>query len=173
MDHRQLLADAAQRPVDTAGVVLAGITQDTLHTLPLGRGNSIAWLIWHAARQMDVQLAELNQRDQLWTAGGWATRLEVDGGPGSFGFGDSLEAVAAFHIQDPGQLHGYLAAVVDAFTAHVRGLTEDELDAIVDEAWDPPVSLGVRLVSIIDDAVAHLGQAAYARGLLEDWRIGY
>jgi hypothetical protein len=45
-------------------------------------------------------------------------------------------------------------------------LTDDDLDRIVDERWDPPVSLGVRLVSVIDDDAQHAGQAAYLRGLL-------
>ena len=37
----------------------------------------------------------------------------------------------------------------------------------VDEHWDPPVTLLARLVSIEQDAVQHLGQAAYVRGVLE------
>jgi hypothetical protein len=37
----------------------------------------------------------------------------------------------------------------------------------VDERWDPPVSLGVRLVSVIADDLEHAGQAAYVRGMLE------
>ena len=51
--------------------------------------------------------------------------------------------------------HGYLAT-----------LTAGDLDRIVDERWDPPVTLGVRLVSIVDDDIQHAGQAAYVRGLL-------
>ena len=41
------------------------------------------------------------------------------------------------------------------------------LDRVVDESWDPPVTLGVRLVSILNDDTQHVGQAAYVRGLLE------
>jgi len=36
---------------------------------------------------------------------------------------------------------------------------------VVDELYSPPVTLGVRLVSIVDDCLQHLGQAAYVRGL--------
>ena len=36
---------------------------------------------------------------------------------------------------------------------------------MVDEHWDPPVTAGVRLVSVIGDALQHLGQAAYVKGL--------
>ena len=38
---------------------------------------------------------------------------------------------------------------------------------MVDEAWDPPVTLGVRLVSVADDDLQHVGQAAYVRGLIK------
>ena len=48
----------------------------------------------------------------------------------------------------------------------VGGLADDDLARVVDERWDPPVTLGVRLVSVIDDAVQHAGQAAYARGII-------
>jgi hypothetical protein len=36
----------------------------------------------------------------------------------------------------------------------------------VDESWDPPVTLGVRLVSVISDDLQHAGQAAFLRGVV-------
>jgi len=48
----------------------------------------------------------------------------------------------------------------------LEGVTGTELDRIVDRRWDPPVTVGVRLVSVADDCLQHAGQAAYARGLL-------
>lgn len=173
MDHRQLLSDAARRPLDTAEVVLDGISSETLHAMPEGKGNSIAWLVWHAARQMDVQLAHLAHQPQVWDTGGWAEKLGLDHDADSFGLGDDRDAVASLRIDDPRGLRDYLSAVVHALRAYVRQVSAPGLDAIVDRSWDPPTTRGVRLVSIIDDAVAHLGQAAYVRGLVEDWRIGY
>lgn len=38
---------------------------------------------------------------------------------------------------------------------------------MVDTSWDPPVTLGVRLVSMVDDMVQHVAQAAYLRGMLD------
>ncbi|MBA3310924.1 MAG: DUF664 domain-containing protein, partial [Nocardioidaceae bacterium] len=43
----------------------------------------------------------------------------------------------------------------------------DELARVVDASWDPPVTVGVRLVSLLSDCLQHLGQAAYVRGLAE------
>jgi hypothetical protein len=64
-------------------------------------------------------------------------------------------------------LLGYYDAVEQATLRYVRGLSDDDLDRVVDERWTPPVTLGVRLVSVIDDDVAHAAQAAYVRGILE------
>ncbi len=48
----------------------------------------------------------------------------------------------------------------------LSSLGDADLDRIVDRRWDPPVMMGVRLVSIADDSLQHVGQAAYVRGLL-------
>lgn len=173
MDAIALLTDAAARCPGAADAVLGGISDEALHAMPEGRGNSIAWLVWHAARQMDYQLAELSAAPQVWETGEWGVRLGIDRDSTAIGFGDSLDEVAGLRVKDPGALRDYLGAVVAALTAHIGGLSSAQLDDVVDTRWDPPVLRGVRLVSMIDDAVAHLGQAAYARGLTDGWRVGY
>ncbi|MEL4358909.1 MULTISPECIES: mycothiol transferase [unclassified Luteococcus] len=172
MDHRDLLTDAAKRPLDTAAVVLRGLDAEHLNAQPAGSANSIAWLVWHAARQMDVQLADLTGQPTVWERDGWAEKLGINRGADDFGLGDSPDAVAALRVTDPDLLQAHLAACIDAFVGYLQTLSEEDLDQIIDDSWDPPVSRGVRLVSIIDDAAVHLGQAAYARGLLETWSIG-
>lgn len=175
MDAKAVLIDAAGRPVDAARAVLDGISDDVLHTMPGGSANPIAWLVWHAARQMDVQLSQLTGTEQVWTDG-WATRvgLERSGSTANdFGFGDSPGDVARTRVGDATALGDYLAAVVSALDSYIGDLAESDLDDVVDTSWDPPVTRGVRLVSLIDDAAVHVGQAAYVRGLLEGWLIGY
>jgi hypothetical protein len=56
--------------------------------------------------------------------------------------------------------------VHDATVAYVATITPEDLDRIVDERWDPPVTLGVRLVSVVNDDMQHAGQASYVRGLV-------
>src|SRR5919206_22113 len=63
-------------------------------------------------------------------------------------------------------LVAYYGAVAERTTAFLDTLTEADLDRVVDERWDPPVTLGVRLVSVADDDLEHVGQAAYVRGVL-------
>lgn len=176
MDAIALLIDAIGRPLDAARTVLRGLDAGSLNTQvpgPVSRGNSIAWLVWHAARQQDAQVAQLAGTDQVWVSGGWAERLHIMRGAGATGFGDTTEQVAALHVTDPAELLAYVQAVTDASIAHLRGLGDAALDDIVDRSWEPPVTRGVRIVSVIDDATAHIGQAAYVRGLLTQWSIGY
>ena len=68
----------------------------------------------------------------------------------------------------PKVLTDYYQAVHERTAAYLGGLKAADLDKIVDEAWDPPVTLGVRLVSMLNDDTQHVGQAAYVRGLLKN-----
>ncbi len=173
MDHRDVLIDAARRPVDSARQVLEGIGADALNRMPDSEHSSIAWLVWHAARQQDAQLAELSGVRQVWHAAGWAQRFALDRPDEATGFGDSASDIAKVRVDDPAMLIGYLEAVVAQVIDYVARLSPSDLDDVVDARWDPPVTRGVRIVSTIDDAVAHVAQAAYLRGLLQNWRIGY
>ncbi|WP_420174396.1 DinB family protein [Luteococcus sp. OSA5] len=148
------------------------LSPEALHTRPGRVGNPIAWLVWHAARQMDVQLAELTGGATVWESQDWGSRLGVDRGPDDFGLGDSPQAVSQLRVSSAQALRDHLATCTEALVDHIATLSPKDLDEIVDESWEPPVSRGVRLVSIVDDAAAHLGQAAYARGLVEDWSVG-
>ena len=64
-------------------------------------------------------------------------------------------------------LVGYFDAVAARTGDFLRGLSAKDLDRVVDEGWDPPVTLGVRLVSVLNDDDQHVGQAAYVRGLVK------
>nr|WP_284290675.1 DUF664 domain-containing protein [Angustibacter aerolatus] len=84
---------------------------------------------------------------------------------GDTGYGHSAEQVAA--VRAPSDLlAGYAEAVSQRTLEYVQSLTDDDLERVVDTRWDPPVTLGVRLASVVGDDLQHLGQAAYARGLL-------
>jgi hypothetical protein len=133
---------------------------------PAPDANSIAWLIWHVARVQDHHVAELLGTDQIWIEGEWARRFGLAPDPSNTGYGHSAADVTAVQPDHPDVLLEYLAAVDDRTRSMLAGLTPADLDRIVDTRWDPPVTLGVRLVSIADDSLQHAGQAAYLRGLL-------
>jgi hypothetical protein len=87
MDHRDILIDAARRPVASARQVLKDIGPDALNRMPDAEHSSIAWLIWHAARQQDAQMAHMSGADQVWQAQGWAQRFGVARPVEATGFG--------------------------------------------------------------------------------------
>ena len=74
--------------------------------------------------------------------------------------------IGAFVLADPGLLTGYHEAVHALTSSVLDGMSDRELDRVVDDRWDPPVTLGVRLVSVVNDDQQHVGQAAFIRGLI-------
>lgn len=168
MTPQEMFEDAARRPSEVAEHVLDGIDPEVLNTMPRGSANSIAWLVWHAARQQDTQVADLAGTEEVWTAEGWSERFGLEVPDDSMGFGHGPDDVARVRVESPDLLRGYLDAVVERTVGYVHGLTGPQLDDVVDLSWDPPVTRGVRLVSTVDDAAQHMGQAAYVRGLLDD-----
>lgn len=165
MNSADLLSDALGRVDEDSRAVVENLTAEQLAHRPQGTGNSIAWLLWHLARIIDHQVSELAGVEQSWTARGWVEQFNLDLPPESTGYGHSPAEVDS--VRAEGEL---LAAYVSATIAHtityLHTLTGPDYDRVIDESWDPPVTLGVRLVSIINDATQHVGQAAYVRGLL-------
>jgi DinB superfamily len=166
MDVGALLLELYGRIPPLAHDVVDGVELDVLLTRPSDDANPIAWLVWHIARVQDHHVAELLDTEQVWVGADWAARCALDPDPNNLGYGHSSADVAAVQPDGGAVLLEYLAAVDGRTRDFLAGLTPEELDRIVDRRWDPPVTLGVRLVSIADDSLQHLGQAAYVLGLL-------
>jgi uncharacterized damage-inducible protein DinB len=161
----ELLAEAFGR---IHGVVLGavrGLSEEELAFRPDDRCNSIAWLVWHLTRIQDDHIAQVAGIEQAYVAEGWADRFGLPFPPAETGYGHSSAQVAAVRASAD-LLAGYYEAVHGRTIKYVLGLTGADLDRVVDEHWDPPVTLGVRLVSVISDDLQHGGQAAYVRGML-------
>jgi hypothetical protein len=167
METRDVLADAFGRIVEDVELAVAGLPADELAVRPDPDANSIAWLAWHAARVQDDHVAALADRPQVWTEGGFHARFGLDLDPRDIGYGHTSEQVAAVRPDGPELLLDYLRAVTERTLEYLAGVDATELDRIVDRRWDPPVTAGVRLVSVIDDGMQHAGQARYVRGMIE------
>ena len=166
MESSDLLIDAFGRLPQTVGRVLNGLSAKELNHRPYPDGNSISWLIWHLARVEDAQLSDVAGHQQVWTAEGWADRVGLPLAVEDTGYGHTSEEVAKVQVQSAEVLQGYYDAVSSRTIAFVSGLSASDLDRVVDTSWDPPVTLGVRLVSSLADCLEHVGQAAYVRGML-------
>ncbi len=162
-----MLADAFGRIVEDFELAVTGLSVDQTMVRPDSAANSIAWLVWHAARVQDDHVAHLAGRGQAWIDDGFEARLGFDLDPHDIGYGHTSDQVAAVQPDDPQVLLDYLRAVTDRTYDYLARLDATELDRIVDRNWDPPVVAGVRIVSVIDDCMQHAGQAAYVRGLLD------
>lgn len=166
MNVSELLADGLGRVREQIPDVVAGLDDDDLAWRPDPEANSIAWLVWHLTRIEDDHVAGVAGTEQVWIAEGWADRFGLPFDVREHGYAMSSADVARVRAS-AALLAGYYEAVAARSAAYVATLEPDDLDRIVDESWDPPVTLGVRLVSVVNEVNAHLGQAQYVRGLLE------
>jgi hypothetical protein len=165
MDVAALLLELYSRIPPLAAEAVDGLTPTELVEVPAPGANSIGWLVWHSARVADHHVAEIEDVPQIWTTGDWAERFGLAPDPHNTGYGHTPAEVAAVRPADAAVLLDYLAAVDARTRVLLARCTPEDLDRIVDRRWDPPVTLGVRLVSIADDCLQHVGQAAYVRGL--------
>jgi hypothetical protein len=167
MDFNDLLVDSFGRIREVVHGTVEGSSPSTLAFRPDDDANSIAWLVWHLTRIQDDHVADVASTEQIWTAADWVTRFGLPFPPADHGYGHDSQQVAALGDTSAELLLGYHDEVHDATVRYLGTLTPADLDRIVDERWDPPVSLAVRLVSVVADDLQHAGQAAYVRGLAQ------
>ena len=166
------MSSAADLMVDVFGRINEGTAMvvDALSPAELSQrvapgANTIGWLVWHLMRVQDNHIADAAGADEVWTSAGWFKRFGLPFSEKATGYGHSRDDVDTVHVESE-LLVGYAQAVTDVTLRYVKGLSDADLDRIVDDSWDPPVTLAVRLVSVIGDDLKHLGQAEYVRGLL-------
>ncbi|MEH0580924.1 DinB family protein [Streptomyces sp. B21-108] len=167
MHAKDILIDGYNRVQEEVHAAVDGLDPDVLNTRPSPDANSITWLVWHLTRVQDDHLADAFELDQVWLTQDWEKRFGLDLPRQDTGYGHSAAKVAKVRVPDGDLLTGYYDGVHEQSLTALRALTAADLERIVDERWDPPVTLGVRLVSVLADDLEHVGQAAYLRGLLQ------
>ena len=161
---REILRDSFTRIIEHADELTDDLADAVSFFRPTPEANSMCWLIWHSARIQDAQLADIAGVEQIWFSGGWVDRFALDLPRDAHGYGHTAAEVAKVRVP-AGLLAGYYHAVHKMSLEYVASITAEELARVVDENWSPPVTASVRLVSVIDDCVQHLGQARYVRGI--------
>jgi uncharacterized damage-inducible protein DinB len=169
MASSDVLVDAFERIRDAVNPAVNDLSAEQLAFRPDGESNSIAWLVWHLTRIQDDHVAGLHGGEQVWTAGGWFERFALPLDPSDTGYGHGPEDVAKV-TADTALLLGYFEEVHENTLAYLRTLSEADLERVIDASWDPPVTVAIRLVSVIADDMQHVGQAAYVRGVVQ--RLG-
>lgn len=163
----EIFEEAFTRIPGVVGRALEGIDEEALTWQVEPGTNPIGWLVWHLARVQDSHIAELAEREQEWSEGGWAPRFGLPDATTETGFGHTAEQVRAVRPEDVEVLVSYLATVTDRTRDFLTTIGAEDLDRVIDTSWDPPVTMGVRLVSVIGDGLQHAGQAAYLRGVYD------
>jgi uncharacterized damage-inducible protein DinB len=160
----ELLTDAFGRVRDAVHGAVRELSADQLAARLDEDANSIAWLCWHLARVQDDHVADAFGVTQVWPR--FMDRFGLPFGPREIGYGQNSAQVADVRVSSGDLLTTYHDAVHAQTVDLVSGVTDADLSRVVDEGWDPPVTLGVRLVSVISDGLQHAGQAAFIRGIL-------
>jgi uncharacterized damage-inducible protein DinB len=168
VDVKELLTEAFGRLPGLVRSAVDGLSPEQLRTPPAEGANTVGWLVWHLTRIQDSHLAEVTGQEQVYVTGDHAERFGLKPDPDDNGYGHRPAQMLAVRPSSAAVLVDYYQAVHERTLAFLAGLTDGDLDRVVDEDWDPPVTLGVRLVSVLNDDIQHVGQAAYVRGLLKN-----
>jgi hypothetical protein len=168
MTSAGLITDAFGRIRETVTDTLYGLTAEQLTYRVDADANPIAWLVWHLTRIQDDHVAAAFGMPQVWSDGGWAARFGLSSGSSDTGYGHNRVQVAAVSeaCAASALLADYHEAVYEQTVKLVSGITDADLERVVDRSWRPPVTLGVRLVSVLNDDAQHAGQAAFVRGIV-------
>ena len=144
---------------------LQGLTAEQLHFRPLGRGNSLAFIIWHYVRTEDDAVnSSLRKRSSLWNAEGWDKKLGMD--PKSQGTGMTSEQAGAVRIADLGEFTKYMREVFQASEAYLESTPAEEMDGMIEHSIIGKVTRGQAFGRlIISHGSAHLGEIWYVKGL--------
>ena len=167
MQLSEQLAYTFEQIRNTSDRTIADLDRDGLVWRPDAEANSIAWLVWHLWRVADYHVAEIAESEQVWVEQGWAERFGLPSGYRDHGYGHTPQQVAAIAPAGAEPLLDYAREVEGLVARCLSGLEEADYDRVVDRRYDPPVTVGVRLASVVGDAWQHVGQAAYVRGLYE------
>jgi hypothetical protein len=163
MTSAELLVDGFDRVADDVHGAMSGLSDEELCARLDADANSIAWLVWHLARVQDDHVADAFGVSQVWPS--WAARFDFPFDLSDVGYGQSSLSVG--QVRAPGSLlTGYYDAVQSLTIPLVSAVKDEDLERVVDQRWTPPVTLGVRLVSVLNDTAQHAGQAAFVRGIL-------
>ncbi|MEV5015736.1 DinB family protein [Streptomyces sp. NPDC053780] len=167
MHAKDILIEGYARIQEEVHAAVEGLDPDGLNARPADEANSVAWLVWHLTRVQDDHVADAFGLDQVWPTGEWEKRFGLGLPRRDTGYGHSPAEVAKVRVDAGDLLTGYYDAVHEQTLGALRSLTAKDLQRIVDDAWDPPVTLGARLVSVLSDDLQHVGQAAYVAGLVQ------
>lgn len=165
MKETQLTIETLQRAQERFEETLAQMSIAEANTMPEPLIKSVTWLIWHTAREIDLQISALADQEPLWLAD-WTKRFALDLPDDTEDWRHTPEEAAKVIVNQKELLVDYLSASVELAVNYLQSIDETSLSEVIDDNWTPAVTRQARIVSIVDDAVMHSGQAVYTRRLV-------
>lgn len=166
MNGVEVVRDGFSRVSEVVNGVMLDITDGELYARLDPDANSIGWLIWHLARVQDDHVSGVAGKQQVWFEKGWCEGFSLSLERRSIGYGHTSEQVRQVSGIPADLLQRYFDDVHAATNEFLSTLEDHDLDRVIDASWDPPVTMGIRLISVISDDLQHGGQAALIRGIL-------
>jgi hypothetical protein len=168
MTSAGLLVDAFGRIRETVSDTVYGLNPAQLAYRITPDANPVGWLVWHLTRIQDDHVAAAFGMQQVWSAGDWAVRFGLPDRTMEVGYGHTSAQVAAITaaLSSAELLADYHESTYEQTVKLVSGISDADLERVVDTSWRPHVTLGVRLISVVNDDMQHAGQAAFVRGIL-------
>ena len=153
-----LLIDGFGRIRENVADILSDLAPAQLAHQVAPGANSISWLVWHLTRVQDDHVADAFGVTQVWKAGGWASRFGLPARMTDIGYGHTAAQVAKVGAATASAelLAEYHQATHAQTVQLVSTVTDADLPRIVDKRWTPPVTLAVRLVSVLEIGRAHV-----------------
>lgn len=161
-----MLVDALNRAEERFLETIAQMNVEQLNTMPADLIKSVTCLTWHTAKMIDQQLSELAGKEPLYTSQGWVQKFDLDLPLDTQDWIHTPAEARKVQVKDKKLLVDYFQAAVAFGRDYLSKLDLTTLDEIIDESWDPPVTRAVRIISTLDDASMHSGQAVYTRRLV-------
>lgn len=166
MKSTQLAMEILDRAQERFEDTFEQMTTEEANKMPAPLIKSVTWLMWHTARELDLQISALNGTEALWTSAGWTEKFALDLPDDTEDYRHSPEEAAKVVVTDRQLVLDYLSASIDFTKKYLEQLDESSLTDVIDTNWTPPVTRRARIVSVIDDAAMHSGQAVYTRRLV-------
>ena len=157
-----ILIDGFTRVYDSLHRMLPDLSEAELAQEP---HPSMGWLAWRLSRVIDNNASRLAGKEQLWVAAGWGERFGMT--PSSYDFGRSAahsrEQVHTFRASAE-LLLAYHEAVYARMKTYLSALSPEELARQIDiERYQPPPTVAVRLISVLENAMNNQGQISYLK----------
>lgn len=166
MKATRLLSETLLRAQERFEETLDQLDVAEANTMPAPLIKSVTWLIWHTARELDLQISDLKNSEPLWFSQDWSGKFALDLPDDTQDWPHTPAEAKKVIVTDKKLLTDYLANSVSLTIEYLEQVDEGTLDEVIDSNWTPPVTREDRLVSIIDDAVMHSGQGIYTRRLV-------